>query len=211
MQIGKQSFLLEEVISHSDDPTGWTSFTTCETLVEQAKNQRLLPSQPLEMEFASLTTFNWLYQANKQHGSHYARLPLPSYIFGGLASRWQEIAPPALRYVVQRERIAAYIKSEGMIINDYQLQTHSAHFVQHTQPGFIGTCHYLLRSPDDTPTTEEQFTLRQQISRETGIEHSAEIEILTVRQQILLLSQLAFYTGVGYKTTMGMGQTRASY
>src|SRR5690349_11339276 len=26
MQIGKQSFLLEEVISHADDPSGWTGF-----------------------------------------------------------------------------------------------------------------------------------------------------------------------------------------
>jgi hypothetical protein len=31
---------------------------------------------------------------------------------------------------------------------------------------------------------------------------------LSVRQQILLLGQLAFYTGVGYKTAMGMGMTR---
>jgi len=31
---------------------------------------------------------------------------------------------------------------------------------------------------------------------------------LTVRQQILLLAQLAFYCGVGYKTAMGMGQVR---
>jgi len=31
---------------------------------------------------------------------------------------------------------------------------------------------------------------------------------LIVRQQILLLAQLAFYCGVGYKTSMGMGQVR---
>ena len=29
-----------------------------------------------------------------------------------------------------------------------------------------------------------------------------------VRQQMLMLVQLAFYTGVGYKTGMGMGQVR---
>ncbi len=31
---------------------------------------------------------------------------------------------------------------------------------------------------------------------------------MTVRQQILLLAQFAFYCGIGYKTAMGMGQVR---
>jgi len=187
LQIGKQSFLLEEVISHADDPSGWTGFTTCEALVEQAKAQRFLLTQPLELEFASLTTFNRMRNSLRLHGDHYARLPLPSYVFGGLAIRWQEVAPPALTHVVQPEQIQAYIEGEGVIIDDYQLQTHSAHFAQHIQPGFVGTCRYLLRGPDNLPIAEEA---------------------LTIRQQILLLSWLAFYTGVGYKPTMGMGQTR---
>jgi len=188
IQIGKQSFLLEEVISHPDDPSGWTGFTTCETLVEQARTRRLFPAQPLELEFASLTAFNRIHHSSRPYGNHYARLPLPSYVFAGLASRWQEIAPPALTHVVQLQRIEAYIEAQGVIIDDYQLQTHSAHFAQHTQPGFVGTCRYLLRGPDAPPTAEQPLTLRQ---------------------QILLLSWLAFYTGVGYKPAMGMGQTRA--
>ena len=46
LQIGKQSFLLEEVVSHADDPSGWTGFTTCESLVENARRKRFLLSQP---------------------------------------------------------------------------------------------------------------------------------------------------------------------
>ena len=87
----------------------------------------------------------------------------------------------------ESDRIQAYIETEGLVIDDYQLQTHNAHFSQYTQPGFVGTCRYLLRGPDDPLTAEEPLTLRQ---------------------QILLLSWFAFYTGVGYKPTMGMGQTR---
>jgi len=60
-------------------------------------------------------------------------------------------------------------------------------FTTHIQLGFVGTCKYSLRAPGE-PTTPE--------------------EPLTVRQQLLLLAQLAFYTGVGYKTAMGMGRTR---
>ena len=188
MQIGKQSFLLEEVISHADDPSGWTGFTTCEDLVEQAKKKRLMHNQPLGMEFASITTFNRVRYSIGRHGNHYARLPLPSYVFYGLAIRWQEIVPPALKHVVQPERIQAFIETEGIVIDDYRLQTHKAHFVQHVQSGFVGSCSYLLRCPDDQLPAEGPLTLRQ---------------------QILLLSWLAFYAGVGYKPTMGMGQTRA--
>jgi CRISPR-associated endoribonuclease Cas6 len=188
MQIGKQSFLLEEVISHADDPSGWTGFTTCEDLVEQVKTKYLKRDQPLEMEFASITAFSRVRYSVGRHSNHYARLPLPSYVFGGLAIRWQEIAPPALKHVVQPERIQTFIETEGIVIDDYQLQAHKAHFVQHVQPGFVGSCCYLLRGPD---------------------ERLAAGGPLTLRQQILLLSWLAFYTGVGYKPTMGMGQTRA--
>jgi CRISPR-associated endoribonuclease Cas6 len=139
----------------------------------------------LELEFAPLTTFNRLYLANKIYGNHYARLPLPHYLFPGLAKRWQEIATLELAHVIQKERIEAYIEAEGVVIEDYNLQSHYVRFAEHPQKGFVGTCTYLLRGPDETTDAP-----------------------LTVRQQIVLLSQLAFYTGVGYKPTMGMGQVR---
>src|SRR5450432_2800278 len=106
--IGKQMFLLEEVIAVSDDAAQWTGFTTFAALVEQAKAREAGNSMFLELEFASLTTFNWMHMPNKIYGNHYVRLPLPHYLFPGLAKRWQELAPPELAHVVQRERIAAY-------------------------------------------------------------------------------------------------------
>src|SRR6266566_3645193 len=41
MQIGKQLFLLEEVIIQNNDPTGWTGFTSVAELVERVKALRL--------------------------------------------------------------------------------------------------------------------------------------------------------------------------
>jgi CRISPR-associated endoribonuclease Cas6 len=187
MQIGKQQFLLEEVVATSDDPSGWTGFTSFSTLVEKAKTLKLGHPEPLTLEFASLTAFNRGTAKTKAYGNHYARLPLPHYIFPGLAKRWQELAPPALVGVVQKERIEEYIQDDGMIIEDYELRTHRVSFVNHPQRGFIGTCKYHLRSPDEEITPETP---------------------LTVRQQVLLLGQFAFYTGIGYKPSMGMGQSR---
>src|SRR6266568_896343 len=77
--------------------------------------------------------------------------------------------------------------SARIIIADYDLKAHQLKFTTHMQLGFVGKCKYSLRGPDE-PTTPETP--------------------LTVRQQIFLLAQLAFYTGVGYKTAMGMGRTR---
>jgi CRISPR-associated endoribonuclease Cas6 len=187
LRIGKQSLLLEQVIADPKDSAGWSGFTSFADLVEQAKTWKPGNPGPLTLEFASLTTFNRINPINKIYGNYYARLPLPQYIFPGLARRWQELAPPELATFVHKEQVEQYIQDEGIIIEDYHLQAHCVSFVSHPQKGFTGTCKYNLRGPDSATTPETA---------------------LTVRQQLRLLAGLAFYTGVGYKTAMGMGQVR---
>ena len=187
MQVGKQLFTLEEVISDNDDDSGWTGFTSLASLAEKAKTLRLGKVETIGLEFASLTTFNRSNKRSQVYGGHHALVPLPQYVFPGLVRRWQELAPPEFAHMVQRERIEQYIEDEGVVISDYDLKPHQVWFTQHVQPGFVGRCTYDLRGPDEATTEEAP---------------------LTVRQQLLLLAQLAFYCGVGYKTAMGMGQVR---
>jgi CRISPR-associated endoribonuclease Cas6 len=187
IQIGKQLFWLEEVVLNNDDPSGWTGFTSLSSLVEKTRRLHLGSVQPLTLEFASLTTFNRNNMRSKCYGAHYARLPLPQYVFPGLLRRWEDVAPPELAAVVQKDLIERYIQDDGVIVTDYDLRTHRLKFTTHQQQGFIGTCKYHLRGSDDEKTT-----------------HS----LLSLRQQLLLLAQLAFYCGVGYKTSMGMGRVR---
>lgn len=187
IQISKQLFTLEEVIATRDDTSPWTGFTSFSNLVEEARQLRFGNVEPLTLEFASLTTFNRSNKRSQIYGGHYARLPLPNYVFPNLVKRWHELAPPELASLVQMERIEQYIGDEGIIISDYTLRPHQVRFSTHPQVGFMGTCRYELRSPDE-PTSEEAP--------------------LTVRQQFWLLAQLAFYCGIGYKTAMGMGQAR---
>jgi hypothetical protein len=191
MQLGKQEFLLQGAVM-TGDSSGWTGFTSCHQLVEEVRRCRFGKAFPLTLEFASLTTFNRSNLQNKQYGSHYALLPLPQYLFPMLANRWVELAPPELAHLVQRECIEQYIAGDGIIIDDYDLRPHVVTFPKHPQRGFTGTCTYELRGPD-----------------EEAARAASETEMpLTVRQQILLLSKLAFYTGVGAKTAMGMGRVR---
>jgi CRISPR-associated endoribonuclease Cas6 len=186
MRLGKQTFVLEEVISSSEDASRWAGYTSFSGLIEKVKALRLKPTETLELEFAALTTFH-RGMATSLYGKHYAVLPLPQYVFHWLARRWCELAPPELAELVQREQIERYIQEEGMVIEDHALQTHKVQFNRHPQRGFVGACTYSLRGPDENNMLPGQ---------------------LTARQQLVLLSWLAFYTGVGYKTTMGMGQLR---
>ncbi len=187
MRLGKQSLLLEEVVLENGDASGWTGFTSFTDMVESIRAKKLGGVVPLKLEFASLTTFNRGNAKNREYGNHHARLPLPYYVFPHLAKRWNELAPPELAHLVQAAAIEQYTLDEGVVIDDYNLKPHSVKFTTHWQQGFVGTCKYLLRGPDNPITGESP---------------------LTVRQQMLLLGQLAFYCGVGYKTTMGMGRTR---
>lgn len=187
MRIGKREFLLEEVICSPDDPSGWTGYTSFADLVDCALSRKMGSQPSLTLEFASLTVFNWINRADKTYGNYYARLPLPRYIFPNLARRWQEVAPPELTHMVEKERIERYIEADGMVIEDYELKAHEVHFIRHPQRGFLGTSTYQLRGPDESTTPEAP---------------------LTVRQQLFMLAMFAFYCGIGYKTTMGMGQVR---
>src|SRR5713226_458021 len=186
MRLGRQSFLLEEVVLNNNDATGWTGFASFADLVEAVKAKK--PGDSLKLEFASLTTFNRGSVKNSAYGNYYARFPLPYYVFPSLAKRWQELAPSDLASIVQKERIEQYALDEGIIIADYDLKPHTVKFTTHWQPGFIGTCKYQSRGPVEIATDETPLTLRQQIA---------------------LLGQFAFYNGVGYKTAMGMGRARS--
>ena len=63
-----------------------------------------------------------------------------------------------------------------MVIEDYNLQPHYVRFAEHPQKGFVGTCTYLLRGPDEVTDADAP---------------------LTVRQQIVLLSQLVGQLAIG--------------
>lgn len=185
MQIGKHLFLLEEV--SLNDQSGWTGSISYQELLEKAQARKPGKAEPLTLEFASLTTFSRGSLKYNEAGNSYARLPLPHYVLGNLTKRWQELAPPAFVDLVQQEQIKEYVSEEGIIIHDYNFKPHQVKFTTHLQVGFTGTCTYLLYGPDE-PVSDEQP--------------------LSIRQQIMLLADFAFYCGVGYKTAMGMGQTR---
>jgi CRISPR-associated endoribonuclease Cas6 len=186
LQFGKQLCQLEDIILTNEQSESWTGFTSLDNLVEQASQIVFPRLANLTLEFTSLTTFS-RGGPREGYGAFPVMLPLPDLVFQNLLRRWEDIAPPALMGVLEKDRLERYLQEDGIIIVDYDLKAHHVHFTTHEQRGFVGTCTYQLRGPDQKPGPNSPLTLRQ---------------------QIYLLAQLAFYTGIGYKTTMGLGQSR---
>ncbi len=186
IRLGKQLFVLEDILLTNDDPTGWTSFTSLAHLVEKAQHTRFGREPSLTLEFASLTAFS-RGSSHTTYGKYDLLFPLPQPVFQSLLRRWDDIIPPELASVVDQEHIQRYLEEEGVTVMDYAIKAHYVHFTTHLQRGFLGTCTYQLRGTDGKTTLDGPLTLWQQLH---------------------VLAQLAFYCGVGHKTTMGMGQTR---
>jgi len=186
LRLGKQLFLLEDILLTNEGELGWTGFTSLTTLVEQAKALPAGSPPSFTFEFASLTTFSQ-GASKKSYGNYPALFPHPAFIFSNLVRRWEDIAPPNLVPLIQKERLEQYVQDEGVVVSDYDLKVHQVHFTTHLQRGFVGSCTYQPRGADEKSSSETT---------------------LTIRQQLALLAQLAFYSGMGYKTAMGLGQVR---
>lgn len=81
-------------------------------------------------------------------------------------------------FPLPREPLIAYV-TDHVVVKRYALESKMLHYPRHYQVGFMGSVTYGLMADDDE-----------------------------VRRQLNALADFAFYAGVGYHTTMGMGQTR---
>jgi CRISPR-associated endoribonuclease Cas6 len=78
---------------------------------------------------------------------------------------------------IKPEPLRELLKANCILVKRYRLESRMWQFRRHPQPGFVGYCVYEAKGAN-----------------------SAQ------RRQLNTLADFAFYAGVGYKTTMGMGQ-----
>lgn len=118
-------------------------------------------------------------------GGRYVPAPLPELVFGSLLDRWQTFAPIALHPDVRR------FAEEAVVLSQYKLRTRSMPYKHGPgdadaqksaggwQVGFTGQVVFTALNPD-------RYWL--------NVLH--------------LLATFAFYSGVGYQTGAGLGQSR---
>jgi CRISPR-associated endoribonuclease Cas6 len=114
----------------------------------------------------------------KAWGQKIVPLPEPELVFGSLRKRWNTFAPPPMAL----ERELSEYAAESVVVKQYQIETKMQHYGRSPQVGFLGRVTYVAMGRGEKA---ERF-----------------------RRQINLLADFAFYSGVGYKTTQGMGQCR---
>ena len=132
-----------------------------------------------EFEFATPTAFS---MGQQSWGKLMKLLPEPAYVFESLAKQWETFAPEHLRLAANdltTRRLTAWCE-ENLIVVRYALETRYLPSSKFAQAGFQGKIMYEMK----------------------GMRQSPEAAWLTP------LAQFALFSGVGYKTSMGMGQTR---
>nr|BBH87580.1 CRISPR-associated endoribonuclease Cas6 [Thermosporothrix sp. COM3] len=130
-------------------------------------------------EFASPTAFS---KGQRPWGKMLALLPEPGSVFESLARQWETFAPAGLR-LSDAELLPRQLESwcaENVIVHHYELQSCYVPSGSYGHNGFIGNITYEVKG---NPTAPEARWLTP-------------------------LARFAYYSGVGAKTSMGMGQTR---
>lgn len=130
-------------------------------------------------EFATPTAFS---MGQKQWGKLLKLFPEPAYVFESLARQWDLFAPTHLRLEAagtSSRAIAAWCE-ENVIVARYDLETSYLPASKFGQAGFQGKIVYEVK----------------------GVLTAPEAQWLSP------LARFALFGGVGYKTTMGMGQVR---
>jgi CRISPR-associated endoribonuclease Cas6 len=134
-----------------------------------------------EFEFATPTAFSL---GQQRWGKLMKLLPEPAHVFESLAKQRETFAPEHVRLAANdltARRLATWCE-ESLIVTRYALETRYLPSSKFAQAGFQGKIMYEMK----------------------GIQSSPEGAWLTP------LAHFALFSGVGYKTSMGMGQTRCT-
>jgi|SRR5579875_34521 CRISPR-associated endoribonuclease Cas6 len=130
-------------------------------------------------EFHSPTVFSL---GNRTWGKYLHLFPEPANVFESLAMQWEQFAPQSLRLAADQltPRTIGQWCAENVVASRYTLTTCHLSARRFGQVGFQGTILYDVK----------------------GKRHAPEARWLST------LARFAFFSGVGYKTAMGMGQSR---
>ncbi len=137
------------------------------------------PTRQWRFEFATPTAFSL---GQRAWGKAFALFPDPGQVWRSLARMWETFAPAQLSMAAMAltPRDLAEFCDEALVVTRYQLETQYLPGARFGQAGFQGTVEYTLMHDLQAPAA----------------------------QWLAPLARFALYAGVGYKTSMGMGQTR---
>jgi len=137
------------------------------------------PQERYHFEFVSPTAFSLGQQG---WGKLMKLLPEPLYVFESLARQWENLGPEGLRMAATDLTLAAFREwcEANVVVSRCAIETQTIQFKKFAQVGFQGRVMYEVKG--DLAAPEAVWLAR--------------------------LAALALFSGVVYKTAMGMGQAR---
>jgi len=134
LRLGQRRYALEDVLA-TPGSHPWAGFGSFAELAEAAA-----PAPSLTLCFASPTAFT---RGELSDGrARLGLLPEPAAVFGSLARRWAELAPPELAELAPEEAVRD--AAAETLVSRHRLETHQIDLGRGPQKGFTGVCTYDL-------------------------------------------------------------------
>lgn len=205
--LGKGKFTLTRLVTSGEgenvDKT-WSGHATYEEIMD-----RTISSRHIALRFYSPTAFK-VRDISKGKSRNYANPDL-KLCDQSWANRWNAFCPEGLR--IDKARLLQFIEDHAQWLR-IQTKSKMMDFGRYKELGFIGECLYEFREElgpedwaefDEDPPAPWEYELGYEEEKPRRNPIPWDDELL---KQANILADFSFYCGTGYKTTMGMGQTR---
>jgi CRISPR-associated endoribonuclease Cas6 len=180
LRLGNNMFQITRVNANGSDTNGnWSACTTFEEVLDCAS-----PFDRLSFRFYSPTAFK-VHDRTTGNTQNYV-FPDPLYCFQSWSRKWNALSP----IPIDQDALLDFIRRR-IRFSRYSIKTRIMNFGGYKQLGFVGDCDY-------------QFVRNTSTEGPDGMDRRSQVHL----KQADTLANFAFYCGTGYKTTMGMGQTR---
>ena len=181
IRLGDSMFQITRVTTSEDGTHGhWSACTTFEEILDNAA-----PFSKLNVRFYSPTAFK-VHDVTTNSAQNHV-FPDPLHCFQNWLKKWNALAT----IHIDEDALLSFIQRH-IQFSRYSIKTRIMNFGGYKQLGFVGDCEY-------------RFTGNGSMARA----NSANENMRDFLKQAEALANFAFYCGTGYKTTMGMGQTRS--
>lgn len=133
ISLGRVSFQVQKV-AKKDGEHPWARRSSYQALVDQYFKSDGQPSDILDIEFGSATTF---------HSDVHVPLPIPESVLGSWLKRWNKLSSASL------PREVGELAEARLALSKYKLETRAVHFEKIPWIGFTGTCRFRVLSEDE--------------------------------------------------------------
>jgi CRISPR-associated endoribonuclease Cas6 len=133
IKLGRVRFQVQNVSEAGKHP--WARESSYQALVDRYFHSVPSPSDALEIQFASVTTFH--------AGDLHMPLPIPETVLGSWLRRWNLFSSASLPRVVDE------LKEAQLALSRYKIETSTVHYERAKWIGFRGNCRFRVLSGDE--------------------------------------------------------------